>query len=171
MGTNDRLRAAAEKLALMLSDGGGMQRTTARVMTALLYTEQDTMTAADLCAELSISSGAVSTAIKQLIPVGLIERVPAPGSRRDHYRFRAGAWAALMSQQNTMLATMRDAAQEGIDAAAPDTATATRLHEMQDFYTYMTNELVPLVERWRERYSAEHGSVATHGGPSRRGRK
>ncbi|MGY1898227.1 MULTISPECIES: MarR family transcriptional regulator [Nocardia] len=159
MGTNERLRAAAEKLALTLSDGGGMQRTTARVMTALLYTEQNTMTAADLCAELSISSGAVSTAIKQLIPVGLIERVPAPGSRRDHYRFRAGAWAALMSQQNTMLATMRDAAQEGIDASAPDTATAARLHEMQDFYTYMTNELVPLVDRWREQYAAEHDSV------------
>ncbi|WP_067473712.1 GbsR/MarR family transcriptional regulator [Nocardia amamiensis] len=68
------------------------------------------MTAADLCDELSISSGAVSTAIKQLIPVGLIERVPAPGSRRDHYRFRAGAWAALISQQNTTLTIMRDAA-------------------------------------------------------------
>ncbi|MFF8394592.1 GbsR/MarR family transcriptional regulator [Streptomyces sp. NPDC016172] len=51
------------------------------------------MTAADLCEELSISSGTVSTAIKQLIPVGLAERVPAPGSRRDHYRFREGAWA------------------------------------------------------------------------------
>nr|WP_235211183.1 MarR family transcriptional regulator [Nocardia brasiliensis] len=156
MGTNERLRAAAEKLALTLSDGGGMQRSTARVMTALLYTEQDTMTAADLCEELAISSGAVSTAIKHLIPVGLIERVPAPGSRRDHYRFRAGAWAALMSQQNTMLATMRDAAQEGLDATAADTVSARRLHEMQDFYTYMTNELVPLIDRWRERYTAEH---------------
>jgi predicted transcriptional regulator len=106
--------------------------------------------------DLSISSGAVSTAIKQLIPVGLIERVPAPGSRRDHYRFRNGAWATLMSQQNTMLATMREAAQEGIDATGDDTVTARRLHEMQDFYTYMTDELVPLIDRWRERYAAEH---------------
>ncbi|MGY1937677.1 hypothetical protein [Nocardia gipuzkoensis] len=64
-----------------------------------------------------------------------------------------------MSQQNTMLATMRDAAREGIDASAPDTATAARLHEMQDFYTYMTNELVPLIERWREQYAAEHDSA------------
>ncbi|MFI9415186.1 GbsR/MarR family transcriptional regulator [Nocardia gamkensis] len=133
-----------------------MQRTTARVMTALLYTQQETMTAADLCEQLSISSGAVSTAIKHLIPSGLIERVPAPGSRRDHYRFRQGAWATLMSQQNTMLAIMRDAAQEGIDATEPDTATAQRLHEMQDFYTYMANELAPLIERWREQYIAEH---------------
>ncbi len=139
-----------------------MQRSTARVMTALLYTEQNTMTAADLCEELSISSGAVSTAVKHLMPVGLIERVPAPGSRRDHYRFRGGAWAALMSQQNTMLATMRDAAQEGIDAAESDSVTARRLHEMQDFYTYMVNELVPLIDRWREEYAAEHGDKRNH---------
>ncbi|MBF6267823.1 MarR family transcriptional regulator [Nocardia farcinica] len=150
------MREAAEKLALTLSAGGGMQRSTARVLTALLYTEQDSMTAADLCAELSISSGAVSTAIKHLLPSGLVERVPAPGSRRDHYRFRRGAWAALMSQQNTLLATMRDAAAEGLDATGPDTPTARCLHEMQDFYTFMLNELVPLIDRWRERYAAEH---------------
>lgn len=138
-----------------------MQRSTARVLTALLYTEQDTMTAADLCTELSISSGAVSTAIKHLIPVGLIERVPAPGSRRDHYRFRSGAWAALMSQQNMLLATMRDSAQEGIDATSADTVTARRLHEMQDFYTFMLNELVPLIDRWRDQYTADHPSPNT----------
>lgn len=133
-----------------------MQRSTARVLTALLYTEQDTMTAADLCEELSISSGAVSTAVKHLMPVGLIERVPAPGSRRDHYRFRSGAWAALMSQQNTMLAAMRDAAEEGIEAAHADSVTARRMHEMQDFYAFMLDELLPLIDRWRERYAAEH---------------
>ncbi|NQE68516.1 hypothetical protein NG2371_02978 [Nocardia gamkensis] len=51
---------------------------------------------------------------------------------------------------------MREDAQEGIDAAEADSATAQRLHEMQDFYTYMTNELAPLIERWREQYTAEH---------------
>ncbi|WP_433715826.1 hypothetical protein ACQP2U_18735 [Nocardia sp. CA-084685] len=43
-------------------------------------------------------------------------------------------------------------AQEGIDA----TGTARRLHEMRGFYTYMTNELVPLIDRWREQYAADH---------------
>ncbi|KAB8182994.1 MarR family transcriptional regulator [Nonomuraea phyllanthi] len=155
MDTDQRLREAAEKLALTLAQGG-MQKTTARVMTALLYTRQESMTAADLCAELSISSGAVSTAVKQLIPLGLIERVPAPGSRRDHYRFRQGAWASLMSQQNAMLATMGDAAQEGLDAAGEDGITGRRLHEMKDFYAYMTEQLIPLIDSWRERYAAQH---------------
>jgi DNA-binding transcriptional regulator GbsR (MarR family) len=156
MDTAQRLRDAAEKLALTLAQGG-MQKTTARVMTALLYTEQDAMTAADLCEELSISSGAVSTAVKQLIPLGLIEKVPAPGSRRDHYRFREGAWASLMSQQNEVLQVMAAAAQEGLDAAGLSSVPGRRLHEMQDFYTYMTDQLIPLIERWRKNYTAESG--------------
>ncbi|MFI6908756.1 GbsR/MarR family transcriptional regulator [Nonomuraea sp. NPDC050394] len=155
MDAKERLREAAERLALTLSQGG-MQRSTARVMTALLYTQQETMTAADLCDQLSISSGAVSTAVKQLLPVGLIERVPAPGSRRDHYRFRQGAWARLMSQQNAIVATMSEAAREGIDAAGEDSVAGRRLHEMRDFYTYMAAELIPLIDGWRERYLAEH---------------
>ncbi|MCM6778950.1 MarR family transcriptional regulator [Nocardia sp. CDC159] len=151
MDSTQRLRDAAERLALTMAQGG-MQKTTARVMTALLYSEQETMTAADLCERLSISTGAVSTAVKQLTQSGLIERVPAPGSRREHYRFPKGAWAHLLSQQNVMLKVMRDAAQEGLDAVAADTPTATRLHEMQDFYAYMDRELPPLIDRWRAGY-------------------
>src|SRR5947208_1008214 len=117
MDSTQRLRDAAERLALTLTQGG-MQKTTARVMTALLYTQQDTMTAADLCDVLSISTGAVSTAIKQLGQSGMIERVPAPGSRREHYRFPKGVWARLMSEQNAMLRIMHDAAQEGLEAVA-----------------------------------------------------
>lgn len=129
-----------------------MQKTTARVMTALLYTEQDAMTAADLCERLSISTGAVSTAIKQLTQSGMIERVPAPGSRREHYRFPKGVWAQLFSQQNVMLKVMQDAAQEGLDAVSGATSTAVRLHEMRDFYAFMAQEMPALIERWRDRY-------------------
>ncbi|KQY37987.1 MULTISPECIES: GbsR/MarR family transcriptional regulator [Nocardia] len=149
MDSDQRLRDAAERLALTLSQGG-MQKMTARVMTALLYTEQETMTAADLCERLSISTGAVSTAIKQLTQTGMVERVPAPGSRREHYRFPKGVWAQLFSQQNVMLKIMKDAAQEGLDAIADGTPTAVRLHEMQDFYGYMEHEMPALIERWRE---------------------
>lgn len=153
------LRDAAEKLALTLAEGG-MQKSTARVLTALLYTEQDTMTSADLREQLQISSGGVSAAVKQLLPTGFIERVPAPGSRRDHYRFRSGAWAGLMSQQNEVLRAMTTAAEEGLAAAPEGSTTADRLHEMRDFYAYMTEQMVPLVDRWREQYEARKGSRA-----------
>jgi len=148
-----RLREAAEKLALTLAQGG-MQKTTARVMTALLFSRQETMTAGELCEELQISSGAVSGAVKQLIPTGMIERVPAPGSRRDHYRFREHAWATLMSNQNAMLTVMKDSAAEGIGASGQDGVLGRRLHEMRDFYAYMERQLPALIDQWREQYDS-----------------
>ncbi|MFD0318976.1 GbsR/MarR family transcriptional regulator [Streptomyces flavalbus] len=149
-----QLRDCAERLALTLAQSG-MQRTTARVMTALLFTQQEAMTSADLCEELQISSGAVSGAVNQLVPTGIIERVPAPGSRRDHYRFREHAWATLMGNQNALLDSMWNAAAEGIKTAGRDSTAGRRLDEMQDFYGFMQREMAALIDKWRERYDAQ----------------
>ncbi|KPC87612.1 MarR family transcriptional regulator, partial [Streptomyces sp. NRRL F-6602] len=54
MGHDKQLRDAAEKLALILAQGG-MQKTTARVMASLLFSQRETTTAADLREELQIS--------------------------------------------------------------------------------------------------------------------
>ncbi|WP_338491865.1 MarR family transcriptional regulator [Streptomyces sp. SJL17-4] len=156
--TDVRLREAAERLALTLAEGG-MQKSTARVMTALLFSQDDTMTASDLCEVLQISSGAVSGAVKQLIPTGMVERVPAPGSRRDHYRFREHAWATLMGSQNVLLATMGDAAAEGIKAAGRESTAGRRLDEMQDFYAFMQREMAALIDTWRDQYDARRPSA------------
>nr|WP_042186760.1 MarR family transcriptional regulator [Kibdelosporangium sp. MJ126-NF4]CEL17529.1 hypothetical protein [Kibdelosporangium sp. MJ126-NF4]CTQ91245.1 hypothetical protein [Kibdelosporangium sp. MJ126-NF4] len=145
---------AAERLALTLTSGG-MQRVTARVMCALLFAEQETVTAGELAEWLTISPGTVSTALKSLTTVGLIERVPAPGSRREHFRFRAGAWAILMSSQNEIVKVMQEAANEGIDAVGEDSVAGQRLVEMRDFYTYVMAELPALIDRWRARNSSE----------------
>ncbi|WP_020673913.1 GbsR/MarR family transcriptional regulator [Amycolatopsis nigrescens] len=138
---------AAERLALTLTSGG-MQRMTARVMCALLFAEQETVTAGELAERLTISPGTVSTAVKSLISVGLIERVPAPGSRREHFRFRDGAWAILMSSQNETVKVMQDAANEGIEAVGDDSIPGRRLAEMRDFYTYLMAELPAVIDRW-----------------------
>ena len=97
---------AAEQLALVLTNHG-LQRMTARVLATLLFTEQPTMTMGELADQLQASSGAISGAIKMLTSVGLVERVPAPASRRDHYRLRDDAWAVLYTNQNEVLAAMQ----------------------------------------------------------------
>ena len=139
---------AAERMALNLAQGG-LQKATARVLAALLFADTDSVTAPELAEQLGISSGSVSGSIKMLSTVGLIERVPAPGSRREHYRLRDGAWAILMSAQNSMVQAMFEAADQGIAAAGPDSPAARRLAEMRDFYGFMFRELPALVDRWR----------------------
>ncbi|MFC3499800.1 GbsR/MarR family transcriptional regulator [Micromonospora krabiensis] len=122
---------------------------TARVLAALLFTERDTLTAGEIAETLTISSGSVSTALKSLTSVGLIEKVPAPGSRREHFRFREGAWATLMSEQNQLVKVMREAAEQGIAATGEDSSAGRRLAEMRDFYDYLWRELPAVIDRWK----------------------
>ncbi|GIG62069.1 hypothetical protein Lfu02_64410 [Longispora fulva] len=141
------LHDAAERLALVLVENG-MQRMAARVFCAVLFAEQETVTAGDIAERLDVSAGAVSGAIKTLITVGLIERVPAPGSRRDHFRFQSDAWATLLASKNQVLTVMRAAADEGIAAAGVDSPAGERLAEMRDFHSYMLEETDLMLQRW-----------------------
>ncbi|RIR17604.1 transcriptional regulator [Mycobacteroides abscessus subsp. abscessus] len=140
---------SAEQLALMLTTHG-MQRMTARVLTALLFTEQPTMTSSDLSEQLQASSGAISTSIRMLTSVGLAERVPVPASRRDHYRLRDNAWAVLFTNQNAVLSAMQEAAAAGIAGTQKDSLARARLTQMRDFYAFLLGEIPTLLERWRQ---------------------
>jgi DNA-binding transcriptional regulator GbsR (MarR family) len=138
---------AAEQLALVLSSHG-LQRMTARVLATLLFSEQPSMTMGELGDRLHASSGAISGAIKMLSSVGLVERVPAPGSRRDHYRLRDDAWAVLYTTQNQAIAAIQAAAENAIAATANNSLVRQRLTHMADFYAFLLAEIPPLLDRW-----------------------
>jgi DNA-binding transcriptional regulator GbsR (MarR family) len=147
--TSDQ-QAAAEELALVLSSHG-LQRMTARVLAALLFTEQPTMTMGELADRLLASSGAISGALKMLTSVGIVERVPAPGSRRDHYRLRDNAWAVQYTNQNEVTAAVIKAAEAGIATTEADSLARQRLIQMRDFYTFLLEEIPALLDRWYHR--------------------
>lgn len=138
---------AAERLALALHSGG-MQSMVARTLATFLFTDRESLTAADLAAELDASAGSISAALTMLRTVALIEQVPAPGSRRRHHRLRDDAWPTLMSGQNAMLRLMIDVADQGL-ATVPDSGpAAARLRRMRGFHAFLLAELPALVERW-----------------------
>jgi DNA-binding transcriptional regulator GbsR (MarR family) len=142
-----RSHEVAEELALVLATHG-MQRMTARVLAALLFTEQPTMTAGEIGERLQASSGAISGAIKMLTSVGLVERVPAPASRRDHYRLRDNAWAVQYTNQNEVTTAVIKAAEAGIDATKGGSLARRRLTQMRDFYTFLMEEIPAVLDRW-----------------------
>jgi DNA-binding transcriptional regulator GbsR (MarR family) len=140
----------AEELALVLSTHG-MQRMTARILAALLFSEEPTVTAGELGTRLKASSGAISAAVKMLTSVGLVERVPAPGSRRDHYRLRDNAWAIQYTNQNEVTSAVLQAAEAGIAATEAGSLARQRLTQMRDFYTFLFEEIPALLDRWHKR--------------------
>ena len=139
----------AEQLALILTNHG-LQRMTARVLAALLFTERATMTMGELAERLQASSGAIYGAIKMLTSAGLVERAPAPASRRDHYRLRDDAWAVLFTNQNVVISAMQAAAEAGIAATGDDSLARQRLTQMRDFYSFLLSEIPALLDRWHQ---------------------
>ncbi|MFI6290513.1 GbsR/MarR family transcriptional regulator [Nonomuraea sp. NPDC050790] len=138
---------AAERLALTLTEGG-LQRMAARTLAVFLFTDQDSVTAGEIAGRLEAGAGSVSGAIKSLATVGLIERVPSPGSRREHYRLRDDAWATLFTGQNTVIQAMLQAAATGIAATEEGGPARRRLDRMHAFYTFLLAELPALLDRW-----------------------
>jgi DNA-binding transcriptional regulator GbsR (MarR family) len=128
-----------------------MQRMTARVLATLLFVEQPTVTAGELSKRLQASSGAISGAIKMLMSVGVAERVPAPASRRDHYRLRDNAWAIQYTNQNEVTSAVLKAAEAGIAATEDDSLARQRLTQMRDFYNFLFEEIPVLLDRWYQR--------------------
>ncbi|MGH3675411.1 MAG: GbsR/MarR family transcriptional regulator [Mycobacterium sp.] len=128
-----------------------MQRMTARVLAALLFTERPTMTMGELADRLQASSGAISGAVKMLTSVGLVERVPAPGSRRDHYRLRDNAWAIQYTNQNEVISAVQAAAEAGIAATDADSLARQRVTQMRDFHNFLLEEIPALLDRWHRR--------------------
>lgn len=138
----------ADQLALALTNLG-MQRMTARVMARFIFTPQPALTQGELAEQLGASTGSVSTAVQTLTAVGLLERVPAGRSRRDHHRLRDDAWVTLFSRENEAITAMVEAAHRGIQATDADSPARRRLERMRDFYEFLDAELPSLAERWR----------------------
>ena len=95
-----------------------------------------------------------------LTSVGLVERVPAPGSRRDHFRLREDAWAVLYTNQNEVLAAVQMAAEAGIAATGTKSLARHRLTQMHDFYDFLLSEIPALLERWHQESTQAGGARA-----------
>ena len=139
---------AAEHLALTLATAG-MQRMAARVLAAFLFTDQQSLTAGDLGEELGVSAGSVSGAVRTIMQMGLIERVPVRGSRREHYRMRDRAWTTLYGRQHAPIDDILAAVAHGVEVVGSGPAHE-RLVYMRDFYEFLLGEVPSLIERFEQ---------------------
>lgn len=148
----DAGRVYVERFGLMLS-AMGMQRMTARVLALFVCTDTATLTAPDIASLLTISPAAVSGAVRTLEGAALIERVPVPGSRREHYRLLGDAWTGAAAIKQERFTTLADLAADGLEVIPTDGPAAARLTQMRDFYTFLAEEMPALRARWESRRS------------------
>jgi len=145
----DRVGRVVERLASRITEIG-MPRMPARVLAALIASPDGALTAAELGERLSISSGAVSTAVQSLVRIGLITREYVPGSRRDLYRIREDPWPEVFGIRSRWLLSFADTAAENADELDGDAdGSGARLAEMRDFALFVVPKLDEIVVAWR----------------------
>lgn len=131
---------------------GGLPRMAGRVIGWLLISDPPEQSSGQLATVLRASKGSISTTTRLLLPSGLVERLSRPGERRDYFRIRPGAWAALVRTRLEEVAAFRELTQRGLDLleAAPP-GRRDRVADVHALYTWLDAELGELMGRWEHR--------------------
>ena len=148
LSTNEEQLRYIEELALFFEQTG-LSRALGRVLGWLLICDPPQQTMDDLVTSLKISKSSVSTATRQLIQYGLIERISLPGERRDFYRIGDGVWLKTMQARMAQVTAMRQLADKGLSLLSQETPERqSRLQEMHDMYAFFEREMPLLLARW-----------------------
>lgn len=146
---DEAVRRFVERFALDLVDGG-VPRMPARVFAALLASDSGRLTSAELGDRLGVSPGAISSAVRYLAQVRLIDREREPGARRDHYRLYDATWYDSVLRREEMLVRWERDLAEGVRSVGADTPAGMRLDETRRFFVFLDEEVPKLLERWRQ---------------------
>ncbi len=159
--TDERL-AFVEEFGVMF-ERMGSTRMLGRVWGALLVADPPEMTAEELAEFLQASRGSISQATRQLIEIGVVQRINKTGVRRDYFRVRPNAWRAAIHKEQEELLYMQQLFRRGLDAMAGSSDDARQaLEESIRFTEFWQGEIASVFARWDEYSEKTHGRGHHH---------
>ncbi len=128
-----------------------LPRMAGRIFGWLLISDAPQVTMGELGDVLQASKSSISTMLRLLIQIGLVEMVSLPGERRDYYRIRSDAWVNTLNERIEQARAFRQLAGEGLKLLeTSDPQRRERLEEMHSLYAFLERELPLLTRRWLE---------------------
>ncbi len=127
----------------------GTPRAVMRVLGWMIVCDPPEQTAPHIQAELSLSAGSVSTSLRTLCDVGIVEKVARPGDRRIYYRVSSPGWERVLESRFRAFTELRRVADRALQAAGDE--ADDRLHEMRDTYALMEEGTRELLRQSLER--------------------
>jgi DNA-binding transcriptional regulator GbsR (MarR family) len=147
---DDERRAFVEEFGVMFEQMGST-RMLGRVWGALMVADPPEMTAEELAGYLTASRGSISHATRQLIDLGVVQRMNKPGVRRDYYRVPKDAWPRAYFQKMKAFDHILDLFHRGLASMEDATPEAQApIRETIRFYAFWQHEVETLLERWNE---------------------
>ena len=99
--------------------------------------------------------------MRYLEQIGILHRLPQPGSRRDKWEFLDDAWYTALMAKSPIYGVIADLGDRAADAIGDETAAgAVRAREMARFYRFVDTRMPDLMREWetlRGQPAAESG--------------
>lgn len=142
-----------EDVAILLEDFR-LPRMAGRIVGRLLVAVPADQASDQLAASLGASKGSISTMTRQLIDLGLVERVGVPGERRDFFRIRRGSWERLIAARLRGYEEMHLVAERGLRLpVAKDPDVRDRIDGMHLVYEVLAEHVPAMLEELSRRLS------------------
>jgi DNA-binding PadR family transcriptional regulator len=134
-------QAFVEDVGILFEDFR-MPRMAGRIVGRLLISVPGEQSSEQLAEDLGASKGSISTMTRQLIDLGLVERVGMPGERRDYFRIRPGGWERLIVARLRGYEEMHLLAERGLRMpVARDPGVEDRLQGMHLVYEVLAEHV------------------------------
>jgi DNA-binding transcriptional regulator GbsR (MarR family) len=128
----------------------GATRIAGRLVGWLLICDPSEQTQAELVELLGVSKASVSTELRALEQLGLVERTTLPGDRRSYYRITVDAWPELMARRLRMIDRFVDLADRGLALLEHETsARRTRLAGLRHAYGHLQRAMLTALDELR----------------------
>jgi DNA-binding transcriptional regulator GbsR (MarR family) len=128
-----------------------LPRMAGRIFGWLLISESPLVSMGEIVDALQASKSSISTMLRLLIRMELVELISLPGERRDYYRIHPDTWSNSLKERLKQAQAFRQLADEGLDVLAganPD--RRQRMQEMRGVYGLLEREIPKLIEQWEE---------------------
>lgn len=152
-GDPDHEGAFVEEVGILFEDFR-MPRMAGRIVGRLLLSVPAEQSSEELADYLDASKGSISTATRQLIDLGLVERVGMPGERRGYFRVRPGGWERLIVARLRGYEEMHLVAERGLRLpVARDPGVRDRIDGMHLVYEVLAEHVPAMLKELSRRLS------------------
>jgi DNA-binding transcriptional regulator GbsR (MarR family) len=142
----------------VLFENTGLPRMAGRMFGWLLIADPPYQSPAEMAEVLMASKGSVSTTVRLLTQLGMIERYVIPGERHDHFRLREDALRRTVKHGlEEEISSFRSMAERGLELMRDEPAPRKRwLEQMYDRYAFLEKEFPAMMERYEKRRAQLH---------------
>jgi biotin operon repressor len=110
-----------------------------RILAWLMICDPPEQSGAEIAAATGASRASISTNIRLLAEIGLVQRSTRPGKRTTYYRMHDNTWENVMRRRLGGMAAFRELAREGTELVGPRSQRAHRLIATCEFFEQMAD--------------------------------